>query len=63
MSSAAIPGFLPSLHGFRFANRWPAGPTVTFGPFDPRILGVCASGDHGRVAVSRGATTPGWGGP
>ena len=40
MSSAAVPGFLPSLHGFRFANRWPPGPTVTFGPFDPRILGI-----------------------
>jgi len=40
MSSAAVPGFLPSLHGFRFANRWPAGPTVAFGPFDPRILGI-----------------------
>ena len=22
----ALPGFLPSVHGFRFANRWPAGP-------------------------------------
>jgi hypothetical protein len=40
MSSAAVPGFLPSLHGFRFANRWPPGPTVTLGPFDPRILGI-----------------------
>jgi hypothetical protein len=40
VSSAAVPGFLPSQHGFRFANRWPPGPTVTFGPFDPRILGV-----------------------
>ena len=40
MSAAAVPGFLPSLHGFRFANRWPPGPTVTFGPFDPRILGI-----------------------
>jgi hypothetical protein len=28
------------LHGFGFANRWPAGPTVTFGPFDPRIIGI-----------------------
>jgi hypothetical protein len=40
MSSAAVPGFLPSLHGFRFANRWPPGPTVTFGPFDTRLLGI-----------------------
>jgi hypothetical protein len=40
VSSAAVPGFLPSLHGFRFANRWPAGPTVTLGLFDPRMLGI-----------------------
>ena len=40
MTRAAVPGFLPSQHGFHFANRWPAGPTVTFGPFDPRILGI-----------------------
>ncbi len=40
MSSAAVPGFLPSLHGFHFANRWPKGPTVRFGPFDPRVIGI-----------------------
>ena len=40
MTRAAVPGFIPSQHGFHFANRWPAGPTVTFGPFDPRILGI-----------------------
>lgn len=26
MRSNALPGFTPSVHGFRFANRWPAGP-------------------------------------
>ena len=26
MASDSVPGFLPSRHGFRFANRWPAGP-------------------------------------
>jgi hypothetical protein len=26
VASNAVPGFLPSRHGFRFANRWPAGP-------------------------------------
>lgn len=26
MWSAALPGFLPSRHGFAFANRWPPGP-------------------------------------
>lgn len=40
MGSAAVPGFLPSRHGFLFANCWPPGPTVTFGPFDPRALGI-----------------------
>lgn len=40
MRSAAVPGFLPSRHGFRFANRWPPGPTITCGPFDPRVVGI-----------------------
>jgi hypothetical protein len=35
-----VPGFAPSTHGFHFANAWPGGPTVRFGPFDPRVLGV-----------------------
>ncbi len=35
-----MPSFLPSTHGFHFANAWPSGPTVRFGPVDPRILGV-----------------------
>ena len=39
-TSAAVPGFLPSRHGFPFANRWPPGPTITFGPFDPRVVGI-----------------------
>lgn len=26
MPSNAVPGFLPSRHGFHFANRWPAAP-------------------------------------
>jgi len=26
VSSNAVPGFLPSTHGFRFPNRWPSGP-------------------------------------
>jgi hypothetical protein len=32
--------FRPSRHGFHFANRFPPGPTVRFGPFDPRLIGV-----------------------
>jgi len=35
-----VPGFRPSVHGFRFANRWPPGPTVRLGPLDPRLLGI-----------------------
>ena len=30
MVAHAVPGFLPSRNGFRFANRWPAGPAWTW---------------------------------
>ena len=30
MRSAALAGFLPSTAGFRFVNRWPAGPAFEF---------------------------------
>jgi hypothetical protein len=40
MTGAAVPDFLPSRHGFRFANSWPPGPTVAFGRFDPRLVGI-----------------------
>ncbi|MCU0477512.1 MAG: hypothetical protein MUE92_02015 [Chloroflexi bacterium] len=40
MRSAAVPGFRPSVHGFRFSNRWPPGPTLRFGPLDPRVVGI-----------------------
>ena len=33
-------GFRPSVHGFRFANAFPPGPTVTFGPIDVRRIGI-----------------------
>ena len=36
----AVPNFLPSTNGFRFANRYPSGPTVRLGPIDPRIVGI-----------------------
>jgi hypothetical protein len=32
--------FRPSRHGFHFANRFPPGPTLRLGPFDPRLVGV-----------------------
>jgi len=36
----SVPGFLPSTHGLRFANRFPPGPTVRLGPIDPRWVGI-----------------------
>jgi len=36
----AVPGFLPSTHGLKFANRFPPGPTIRFGPIDPRWIGI-----------------------
>jgi hypothetical protein len=38
--SNAIPGFLPSVHGLHFANRYPPGPTIRLGLIDPRWVGV-----------------------
>jgi hypothetical protein len=40
MSEAVVPRFLPSTRGLHFANRYPPGPTVKFGPIDPRWIGV-----------------------
>ena len=40
VSERVVPGFLPSRNGFHFANRWPSGPTIKFGPIDPRWIGV-----------------------
>jgi hypothetical protein len=40
MRERSVPGFLPSTHGFHFSNAWPSGPTVRFGPIDPRRIGV-----------------------
>jgi hypothetical protein len=30
VASNAVPGFLPSRHGFKFANRWPSAPARTW---------------------------------
>ena len=40
VESNAVPGFLPSTHGLHFANRFPPGPTLRFGPIDPRWFGI-----------------------
>jgi hypothetical protein len=45
MDTKTIPGFLPTTNGFHFANAWPHGPTVRFGPLDPRIVGVGDAAD------------------
>ncbi len=39
-ASNAVPGFLPSVHGLHFANRWEPGPTVRLGVLDPRVVGI-----------------------
>ena len=36
----AVQGFLPSTHGFDFANPFPPGPTIMLGPLDPRRIGI-----------------------
>lgn len=36
----AVLDFRPSRHGLHFANRFPPGPTVRIGPFDPRRIGI-----------------------
>src|SRR5262245_58126262 len=38
--SNAVHGFLPSVNGLHFANRYPPGPTVRLGVIDPRWVGV-----------------------
>jgi hypothetical protein len=40
VQSNAVPGFLPSTHGLRFANRFPPGPTLRFGLIDPRWIRI-----------------------
>ena len=40
MTAFAVPGFLPSTHGFGFANDWPSGPTIKLGPLDSRWIGI-----------------------
>ena len=40
VESNAVPGFAPSTHGLHFANRFPLGPTLRFGPIDPRWIGI-----------------------
>ncbi|MDQ2964252.1 MAG: hypothetical protein M3R57_00155 [Chloroflexota bacterium] len=50
----AVLDFRPSRHGLHFANRFEPGPTVKFGPFDPRIVGIgdAAAGLCGGMALT-----------
>jgi hypothetical protein len=54
VTTAAVPGFRPSVHGFPFANSWPPGPTVKFAGLDPRIIGIgdASAGLCGGMAVA-----------
>jgi hypothetical protein len=45
VESNAIPRFLPSAQGLHFANGYAHGPTVTFGPIDPRWVGIGDAAD------------------
>ena len=45
MHERTVAGFLPSVKGFQFANAWPSGPTVKFGPIDPRWIGIGDAAD------------------
>lgn len=40
MSGGAAVDFLPSRDGLHFPNRFPPGPTLRIGPFDPRWIGI-----------------------
>ncbi len=40
VESRAVPDFLPSTDGLRFANSFPSGPTVKIGPLDPSKIGI-----------------------
>ena len=40
MTTATVPGFRPSVHGFPYPNSWPPGPTVRLGPIRTPILGL-----------------------
>ena len=54
MAERAVPGFLPSVHGLRFANAFPPGPTIRLGPLDLRALGIgdAAAGLCGGMALT-----------
>lgn len=53
MGSSTIAGFLPSRHGFHFANRWPSTPALWWGPGLLRLgLGDAGRGLCGGMAFA-----------
>jgi hypothetical protein len=56
MNEHSVAGFLPSVQGFHFSNAWPSGPTVRFGPLDPRWIGIgdAANGLCGGIVYTVG---------
>ena len=53
MGSAAVPDFLPSRHGFHFANRWPSTPAFWWGAGLVRLgLGDAGRGLCGGMAFA-----------
>jgi hypothetical protein len=40
VTAAVVHDFLPSTRGLHFGNRFPPGPTIRIGPFDPRWIGI-----------------------
>ena len=44
MRRAELPGFRPSIHGFRFANRWPSAPALSW-RLGPVRLGLADAAD------------------
>ncbi len=71
VTARAVDGFLPSRHGLPFANAFPSGPTMTLGPFDPRLVGFgdASAGLCGGMALTArdlfeaGLTAPAASGP
>lgn len=38
--ATVVQGFVPSVNGLHFANRWAPGPTIRIGVIDPRLVGI-----------------------
>ena len=54
MPPVVVPGYLPSVYGFRFYNSFDSSPAVTIGPIATRLFGIndAKSGLCGGMALS-----------